>query len=556
MPEFCGRPATGALRSGAMRNPRLLLAAATLFLTAGPALCAAELWLYSPTNLLVDDNLTKLEALWKRAAAAGYTHVLLTDSKMAKLGDLGDLTAHYMKNVARAKTLAADLKLELVPALFDIGYSNNSLWHDPNLIEAMLVREAPLVVQGGVARLVNPEAPKLPETGFADLKRWSWHDDNVVADAGAARMDANGSNARIAMKLKVQPLRQYHVSVRLKTQDFAGARPEVKALAGNATLNWDYLHSKPTQDWTLQHVIFNSQANTEVMLFFGAWGATGGHAWWSEPKLEEVAFVNLTRRPGTPLVITSEDGHPLTEGGDFEPLSDPNLGNHPWKGDYDVYHEPPLLRTKLADGTKLRASYYHGVTIYEGQAGMCPSEPKTTELLRDEARRVHAAFGAKNYMMSHDEVRVLGWCEACRRRHLTPGAILADNLKTCTQIMHEVAPGARLHVWSDMFDPSHNAVKGPYYLVNGSLEGSWEGLDPSVVVLPWYYSKRDASLKFFAARGNRQVIAGYYDSQPEKIADWLTSAKAVPKSVLGVMYTTWENKYVDLEKFAEVAKAN
>ena len=41
-----------------------------------------------------------------------------------------------------------------------------------------------------------------------------------------------------------------------------------------------------------------------------------------------------------------------------------------------------------------------------------------------------------------------------------------------------------------------------------------------------------------------------------RIADWLTAAKAVPGSVIGVMYTTWQNKFGDLEKFAEVVKAN
>ena len=54
-----------------------------------------------------------------------------------------------------------------------------------------------------------------------------------------------------------------------------------------------------------------------------------------------------------------------------------------------------------------------------------------------------------------------------------------------------------------MFDPNHNAVKGPYYLVDGSLLGSWEGLDRDVVVVPWHYEKRAESLRFFAARGHR-----------------------------------------------------
>ena len=50
------------------------------------------------------------------------------------------------------------------------------------------------------------------------------------------------------------------------------------------------------------------------------------------------------------------------------------LGAKPWPGEFDVFHEPPLLRTKLADGTRLLASYSHSATVYDGQAMVCPSQ--------------------------------------------------------------------------------------------------------------------------------------------------------------------------------------
>jgi hypothetical protein len=152
-------------------------------------------------------------------------------------------------------------------------------------------------------------------------------------------------------------------------------------------------------------------------------------------------------------------------------------------------------------------------------------------------------------MMSHDEIRVLNWCEACQRRGLDAGAILADNARTCIQILREVNPAGSIYVWSDMFDPNHNAHKD-YYLVRGDPAGSWEGLDKDVIVMPWYFEKRAASLKWFAERGHRQVIAGYYDHAPEQIRDWLKSAAPI-QGVVGVMYTTWQSNYRDLERFAE-----
>ncbi len=516
---------------------------------------ALEKWLYQATNLLVEKNVDSLETLWQRASAAGYTHVLLADSKFSRLNEM---EARYFKNVARVKQIAAELKLEIVPAVFPIGYSNDILGQDTNLIEALPVKDLPLVVKDGIAQVDDPDAPTLPGGDFSDLKKWSWKDDNIVAEDGAARLNDGGDkNARIVQKLKLKPWRQYHVSVRVKTQDFRG-QPEIKVLpekAGDVSLQWANLGVKPTQDWTVHHAVFNSQKYTDVSLFFGVWGAGAGSLWWDDAKIEEVAFVNLTRRPGTPLAITADDRKPLTEGRDFEPLADPLLGAKPWPGEYDSFHQPPVLKTKLPDGTKLRASYYHGTTVYDQQATICLSEPKTYELLRDQAKRVHAAWGAKGYMMSHDEIRVANWCAACQSRGITPGVMLADNVKRCIATLREVNPGGRIYVWNDMLDPNHNAVPGPYYLVNGPLTGSWDGLDQDVIIVPWYFEKRDASLKFFAGRGNKQIIAGYYDADPAKVADWLAAAKSVPGSVLGVMYTTWKNDYSNIEKFSTAMDA-
>ena len=389
---------------------------------------AVEKWFYFPTNLLVDKNVDQLEAIWQRAAAAGYTHVLLADSKFNRLGDMD---ARYFRNVERLKSIAAKLNIEIVPALFPIGYSNDMLSHDPNLVEGPPVKDVPLVVQGGVARLDDPEAPTLPGGDFSDLKKWSWKDEMVVLDQGAARItDAGGKNARLAQKLQLKPWRQYHVSVQIKTQDFHG-EPKIEALpakAGAPSLQWTNLGVSPTQDWKTHDVVFNSLEYPDVTFYLGVWGAGAGSLWWRDAKIEEVAFLNMTRRPGTPLVVKTADGQALVEGRDFEPLSDPLMGRKPWPGEYDTWHEPPQLRTKLPDGTKLLASYSHAVTIYEHQATICLSEPKTYELLRDQARRMQTAWNAKSYMMSHDEMRVADWCDACQARHLTTGQLLADNM--------------------------------------------------------------------------------------------------------------------------------
>jgi hypothetical protein len=107
-----------------------------------------------------------------------------------------------------------------------------------------------------------------------------------------------------------------------------------------------------------------------------------------------------------------------------------------------------------------------------------------------------------------------------------PGRLLADNVRRCVALVKEVNPKARLVIWSDMFDPNHNAVER-YYLVNGPLTGSWEGLPREVIVANWNGGKRSESLRWFAGRGHEQVIAGYYDDGLEDFRRWDEAARGV-----------------------------
>ena len=100
--------------------------------------------------------------------------------------------------------------------------------------------------------------------------------------------------------------------------------------------------------------------------------------------------------------------------------------------------------------------------------------------------------------------------EPARTAKLTPGELLADN----------VAPLRR--------DPQGGQPEGPksssgptcstrtttrwtsYYLVNGTLDGSWEGLPTDVIIANWNGGKAAASLKFFAEprppAGHRRLL--------------------------------------------------
>ena len=106
-----------------------------------------------------------------------------------------------------------------------------------------------------------------------------------------------------------------------------------------------------------------------------------------------------------------------------------------------------------------------------------------------------------------------------------------------------------------MFDPNHNA-HDDYYLVFGDLTGSWSGLTPDVRIMNWNLGNA-ASLKFFSDAGHQQVIAGYYDSGDgaASAASELAAAKGLP-GIRGMMYTTWQQDFSQLEAYASGARAN
>lgn len=126
---------------------RLLLFCGVVLSVSSPAGAQGlERWVYAPTNLLVEENVDRLEGLMREAAGLGFTHVLLSDSKFSRLHELDE---RYFRHVERVRRLADELNLNLVPAVFPVGYSNDLLAQNPNLAEGLPVRDALFEVQSG-----------------------------------------------------------------------------------------------------------------------------------------------------------------------------------------------------------------------------------------------------------------------------------------------------------------------------------------------------------------------------------------------------------------------
>jgi hypothetical protein len=494
----------------------------------------------------------RMIARFPAAAKAGYNGVAFPyDVAPSKAPDL----------VAAAKAS----HLDLVPVV--MGNAK-----DRNYTEGVPVKDSLFVVQDNRAT-VQPDNPTKVINGDFEVAKgnqfagWTMQDDpgvisfadHEVTHAGktSVRMENIGRNeahhCRLAQPIKLQPYRQYLISFWVKTEGLAPADAEVKVLSseGSGSISFQTFRAQGTQDWKKYELVFNSLDHREGRIYFGSWSGKSGKLWWDDLKIEEIGLVNVLRRPGCPVTVRGEDGTVFEEGRDYQRIVDPIL--NPWH----AFHEAPPIKlargSRIKDGMKLRVGYYHPLIVYEDRVTSCLSEPKIFEDWRDEVKKAEELLHPAAFFMSHDELRVMNQCAACRSKNMTPGELLAWNVKQAAQIIRDVRPDAEIWVWSDMFDPMHNAVDH-YYAVNGSLAGSWKGLDKDVGIVNWHGGLKGKNCQFFADLGLKQILSGYYDHDEDgsSIAEWLSNTHNVP-GIVGAMYTTWEDKYGPMEKWATKA---
>lgn len=554
--------------------------------SGGPARWKPETrWVYVTSNLYVSDNLPKLDALFLRASKCGYTGVLFSDFKTMTWWKL-DAADRWRANAGELRRLATQHGLELHLCVFPIGYSEALLWHDPNLAAGVPIRETPLVRKGHVlapaqtAHFANGSFEKYrghKALGYSfqdGAGQASFIDTKVVKHGSASlRFENPGKinrhgNARVCQEFRVKPWQQYRVRAWLKADRLTASMLQLLVMGDKRILQYQHLtvgkngkrrhvgspHNLTT-DWVEQSVTFNSLEHDSVKLYAGVWGGRDGTFWWDDIRVEPAPTLNILRRPELPVILRGSDGTPYAEKRDYEPIVDPGLGARPWSGTYDTYHTPPPLRvpegSRIAEGARVHMDGYHAALVYGAQVSCSLSAPAVFDLCAQQIRHLREAMRPDGYLMSHDEIRCAGWEPRRTERQRTTGQLLAKNAGMCFAIACKEDPGKPVCVWSDMFDPHHNAHED-FYLVKGTLADSWQGLHRDIVIMKWGGGERARKgLKFFAGRGHKQMIAAYYDGNVEQDHRMWTQAADGIDGVAGVMYTTWRSNYADLERFAE-----
>jgi hypothetical protein len=481
---------------------------------------------------------------------------------------------YYFDSVRAYRALSEARGIGIVPGVAPIGYSEGILWNDANLAEGFPATSR-YVIEADTARLVPDARVALPNGGFENvdangkLTGWSYFDEATVSvdrsimhsgSASARCSNFAGVNSRFIRGVQCRPHSAYVLTAWLRTEQLKGGELRLLAIgtdtAGGSRVlaHTAYGLSGTSNGWKQVQVVFNTLEYARMNLYVGLWGGGTGTFWVDDFEVRENGLANVLRRGGTPLHVKSADGAmEYREGADFAPVADTRMasGIYPW-------HQPPTFRRlaggSLRNGDSIDIAFFHPVTTYGNEDGIgqnmvCLSEDTLYSILRDQFARVDALYSSSQYLMQHDEVRVLNRDSACLARNLSPAELLADNVTRCATLLNSIHPGVELFTWSDMFDSLHNAVDD-YFLVNGDLRGIWNMIPRSITIGNWNSGQMRTSLDFFSALGFEQIAAPYYDERDTRnIRAWRLGLEPTP-GAKGMLYTTWVGDYSYLKPFS------
>ncbi|HOJ38836.1 MAG TPA: hypothetical protein PKX93_00085 [bacterium] len=521
-------------------------------------------WLFGfkLTSQVDTDNLV---SLIEQVAKNNYNGVVLSGG----LDSLCKQDEKYFEGLEKIKKACEQFRLELIPAVFSVGYGS-VLAHDRNLTEGLPVKEALFQVKGNQALFVPEKTEGITNGGFEEYQGnraagYRFHDepgkisfiDTAVSHSGKASLRFENftvsphGHGRVMQEVSVIPYRCYRATIQVKTENLKpSGNFRLLALGDSRDLAPRSYHLPASADWKKLTLVFNSMEFNKVKLYAGIWGGKEGKFWVDDWKIEEVGLYNVLRRPGTPVVVKSaEDNTVFEEGKDYEKIFDPYL--NPYRRDLD-YPAPAikiLPGSRIKDGTSLRVSWYHPLLIYDSQVTVCMAEPSLYEIFDHEARLLWEKLRYKKVFLNMDEVRMGGTCKACEGKNMA--ALLGECVRKQVEILKRYNPQVQPYIWSDMFDPYHNA-RPDYYLVRGDFTGSWNYLPREVVIALWGGKPREKSLKFFTDNGFKILIANYHDADTlDEVKGWWNIAENFP-GVRGFLYTTWQKKYKFLADYARM----
>jgi len=452
------------------------------FIPPGQGQEYAHRWVFVSRSLRSERDITEIEQIVRTGSEHGLNGMVLS----AGLDRLDMQRPDYLERLGRIKAICDEHAMEIIPNIFSVGYGGSVLAHNRHLAAGISVLDAPFAVKDGQGHLAPERRVEFVNGSFEKHQGhratgYRFHDrpgeisyiDTDVYHTGGVSMRFENfgkyEHGRLMQEIRTQPHRCYRLRCWVKTDALepeGSFRIQVLTTDGRNLAPYDPRVASTT-GWRKVVMGFNSLGYENVRIYAGVWGGRSGRFWIDDLAVEEVALLNVLRRPGTPLTVRSEQGLVYEEGKDYARIEDERLN-------FRFDHDPPVIEilpaSRITEGQRLRLSYYHGMAVNRGQVTVCMSEPEVYEIWRRQARLIDEHLHPSRYLLSMDEIRAGGSCRACKERGLTMAQILGDCITKQVSILRRVNPKAEVLIWSDMLDPNHNA-HGDYYLVEGNFAG-------------------------------------------------------------------------------------
>jgi hypothetical protein len=194
-------------------------------LAGGPEYQDRFVWVFG-WNLQKDSDVAEISRLFETAGRHGLNGAVLS----CGLDTLSKQNPDYFRRLEQVRQAAETNKLELIPAVFSVGYGS-VLAHDRNLAEGLPVTDAPFLADAGEAHFLPDKTIQLANGGFEESKDnrlagFNMQDspgeesiiDRSIKHGGQASLrlenfTANpAGNGRVMQTIKLRPHRIYRVT--------------------------------------------------------------------------------------------------------------------------------------------------------------------------------------------------------------------------------------------------------------------------------------------------------------------------------------------------------
>ena len=533
-------------------------------------------WIFMARAVVDEADVDFITNTVSKAAECGFNGMML-----AGMDNVGRWPRWRRNQLETVRRFCEEKGVEIVPMIWSIGYGTMQE-RDVNLAEGLEVASVPYVRRGAKA-LFDPEGGSDMLRGEGSFEKtvsrggktlpagWEAWDrvgevvavDDKVAFAGGRSMRlssfelSSGGQARLLRRsLALSPGRQYAVTGRVKASPDFAPRSSLRVTVAqndNFISMTSVLTGAATNGWVGFSVPLVLSEEGAVNLYVGAWEAKSGSVWVDDVKVEDLGICGVLRRRGCPFQVKDAvSGRVYREGIDYHEVPAVESIRFP--------RNPKSLELSIPGGSaiperaKLLVSGYVPVTVKNGmQCSTCMSERSLYRHFADSAKGVKEVLNPKTWFLSMDEIRMGGTCAACRAKKTDMAHILGECVTLQHAIIRRVSPGARICIWSDMFNPAHNA-KDRFYCCRGSFRDSWKFIPRDIVIVDWYGAKYSESLPFWRKNGFEVIAATYYDAPVASRAKKDIEAASAYSNVRGAVYTTWRNDYSALSAFAGLLK--